>query len=794
MIHKPTNPYPYNTVINLDDYADKSLTFSQTVYNSSKITAARLTLNVSGIPYYFSLSDGYTVTVELNGVIYNDDYYRHPLECYVWDNVAGNYLFFSVPKSSSAHYDKIVYNSNENTLTLSYSGGPYTLVFRTPDTLSRTMSAPSSYYDVFTPTSLNVKSYNVNQSQSQLLMYGSAPLNDGTSVWLGADNQSQYMATTDLTQPPIECAVYGSNNALIVPNKDYSWQCRLYEGTDNTSDNINAIPQNCLGYGFVEAVEGNILKIRPHTSVTSNYRDGTNWIENRYYDTLQNNNTMEKYYISINGAAYEIQKFWNSNVPGALSLSESQLKERVNAETDSYGDALYGYAWLPNSIANISVGTQYAIYCNYIDSDEFYFSTTSSPVLKLYDNGHSSSIQLNEETPDTDIGDASEIRVSHSDYVLRGEYKHDYGAIISRYRILLYKLNNGEELVDDTEYVQASYLTYAYNKMVSGDEYRIDIEVTDTNGYTVFRSLKINVSYQPVINGTGGNCVRLDSYLPHNSLIVDWSDTLSWALSSTDSASFAGFDVYKTIGEKNTLYQVASRNISGIVEDFLVGDRVEYVYYVYPVYATEQGEQIQPPIISDPITLSQGCMKLVGLNAADEDNNIYAVDYDNIWSFRLNISDNGATLVNSKTFNDTLSRYSKETVGPIQYFTKQVSGLLGKIDCISNTTDYLDTYDNIINWRQFVSGHQLKAFIDRRGVIYVCDTESNSSDTYNDNLNDAVSVTFTIHEIDSLDYLSVFARDLEYNPYSFTLLADGHDKLLQDKASRYLTSGRAVKT
>lgn len=807
-MHKPTNPFPYNTVVNLDDYPE-NLSFSASVYNSSPITNARLKINVANNPYYFSPnSTAYTIVWKIDQSIYEDPS-EWPSESssakYLWDSWLKNWIRLDYPSwNSFKSYHTFEYNSNTDTVVATgwNRSAKNEVTYKWERCKARRTTSPytKSYYQLYDDSNYKnsynyMAKYTQSFSKTSRVFIGQSHSNGNDTIYLscgkGKAYESQTVPTDESTTPVV---IYDKNNALLQPNSDYSWQVRLYEDADTEHP-----PSNCLGYGFVNA-KGTPLKLRPHTTIEYNKVIKIDGVENKYYQfsSLEGASTSEKYYISINGKVGQITEFWNSD----MSISEISGKSvsTTTPEADSYGDPLYGYAqieWGTGSTPTINVGTQYAIFCNYVDSDEFYFSTTENCKLSLSDDGHTDDRHKDEEGNPmtvTDIDDDTQIYVHRSDFHLSGEYAHTYGAIASRYRVLLYKAEDDiETLVDDTDYIQDSYISYAYNRMVNGERYRLDIEVVDTNGYSIQRSVDITINYSDIVIDIPDRTVRTDSYPQHNSIIVDWSNTLEGFISANnDSRDFLGFDVYKTIGEKDKLYQVASRNTTGIIEDFLVGDRVEYVYYIYPVYMTADGERIQPPLISESITLSHGRMKLVGLNSIDNDNNIYAIDTDNLWVFGLDLSDNGTTVVNSKTFTDTLSRYSKETVGSTQYVTKQVGGLLGKIDCSNENAAYLDTYDNIVDWRDFVGGSQLKAFVDLRGVIYICDTEANPTDSYNENLDYATSVTFTIHEIDSLDYLSVFARDLNYNPRSFILLADGYDELLRSKEpeSLYLATER----
>lgn len=132
-----------------------------------------------------------------------------------------------------------------------------------------------------------------------------------------------------------------------------------------------------------------------------------------------------------------------------------------------------------------------------------------------------------------------------------------------------------------------------------------------------------------------------------------------------------------------------------------------------------------------------------------------------------------------KTFYQTQNAYGKATGGNRKQRTMSITGLLGKIDC-SGDNQYVDTYDDIINWENFVSSNSLKMLIDLRGLITIGDTDANPTFQYDTNDNHDVSVTFTFNQLNDIDTVDVLGMTLPINPLYYEYLADSEGALLKD--------------
>ena len=270
------------------------------------------------------------------------------------------------------------------------------------------------------------------------------------------------------------------------------------------------------------------------------------------------------------------------------------------------------------------------------------------------------------------------------------------------------------------------------------------------------------------------------------------------------------FRIYTTYGNQPQLHKVGETSSTfetgsateTIIEDFAVGSECQRSYYIVPVcnvteFVTEEdedgneieveyviGELTGDIIKSEPITLNDGVIRVIGL-IKDEDNpDTYYVDMNNIWNFSLNVSNTGFTNNMGKTYNDTPQKYPVEVKNKGFYRTFDIGGLLGRFDC--GTMDYVDTYDDIIEWERFVDDDNMKLVIDLRGIMTVGSIE-NSSIQYDDNGANFVYANFSIKQLEDINEITILNRSLIFNPNSgIALLMDADGLALQDKDQKYL--------
>ena len=527
------------------------------------------------------------------------------------------------------------------------------------------------------------------------------------------------------------------------------------------------------------------------------------------YNIVENYDPRLKYFIIINGRKLPIKYYRLFEPHGEndkIYIYNSDAITQMQKYFDNYGNPLYGYAILEesNDLSEvIGEGDTYQIRCNYIESSNAFFEINTEPTISVK-RGDVSLDTCTHENP---------YELNFYPLNLDVMYSQNEGIELNYFNYKIYRYNSltlSYELEFSSGNLYNQDLNISYNDFQNNQKYKIVITLVDGVQRVYERELFLYTSFYPLTINTPVSLATVEYYHEHNSVIIDWTDAFSDIVDALTSATksymanlnvtwtdeeckdyllnsyITGFKVYKTLGDSNKLYEVA--NIAGtaytILEDFAVGDNCKYKYYIYPQIAKSTaavGNWYE--IFTQEITLKEGVNKVFGLKKLED--KVYEVDTSWVWRLYLNLSDTGYTINNDKTFYDTLSRYNQEYVGNRKYITKSISSLIGSIDC-STGAEYIDTYDMLVSWNEFVTSPSLKCLIDSRGLILPGNFEANPSVEYLDSSESQATAKFNWRQKSDLDIIKIYGTLLPFNPlrneYLFTL--DG--KSLESEDSNIL--------
>lgn len=274
----------------------------------------------------------------------------------------------------------------------------------------------------------------------------------------------------------------------------------------------------------------------------------------------------------------------------------------------------------------------------------------------------------------------------------------------------------------------------------------------------------------------------------HTQLLSDFNDNIDGSNFEGNFLKVKYFNVYKQIGNKLKLHDVFStqNNNQRIIEDFAIGDKCDYTYYIYPICDDGMGgEYSGAPLITNTVNINHGTVSIVGL-VETEDKNVYDIDINNIWNFNLNVENKTVELNLNKSFQeDGFNRYPKEVGGNLGYITESISGLVGKYDCKQNT--YIEYFDDIEDWESFAYSNSLKLLKDSRGRLIPC-TITSSSFSYGNSIMGEVTVSFSIKQLCSINDITIHANRLRINPLKNQYLADVYKRKLLDKNNKFLVT------
>ena len=326
----------------------------------------------------------------------------------------------------------------------------------------------------------------------------------------------------------------------------YTWKMRIYE--DDTKSNeddtkSNYVPSSWIGKGTVmetyqydsnshapigistsEIIGNKIIRINPHIQMYFKDSMGIGTALYEKFWTRYDDNT--RYYIKVGNKFTEIKNYYYflpKHDKGVGYAGGKVTHVNKDSDLDSYGDPKFGYALIDEKF-NVSVGDTYTIYCNYIDTDQYYFDTNTPPEINLYENFTSVNgenvtreINLSENTQLTPLS------LSYSNFRITGEYLQSEGINVSHYSFLL------ERRESDTKYSTVSYsnniystnIDWQYDKFISGNEYRLTLSLTDSVGSTFEKIIYIKAEYNSISYPMN---IKIEEYRKHNSLIIDFSE------------------------------------------------------------------------------------------------------------------------------------------------------------------------------------------------------------------------------------------------------------------------------
>lgn len=226
-----------------------------------------------------------------------------------------------------------------------------------------------------------------------------------------------------------------------------------------------------------------------------------------------------KYQIEINGGRYDVTAYYYSNTKNSNTS--------LGLQTDSYGQPLFAYVEIEgDSNLTISENDEYAIYANYIDSNEYYFSCRQLSEVKFRGRDNTpinefTSIDELDANPDDHI-----YSPTHSNVQIKGSFDANSGATINYYKATLYQvLSTGEDIqIHDSGYVYSSEIDYDCKDLLNGNLYKLVVSVADTYGNTVSKGVYIKPNYGAIVKPT---LLSVEPYREHGSVILDFGKLLS---------------------------------------------------------------------------------------------------------------------------------------------------------------------------------------------------------------------------------------------------------------------------
>ena len=444
-----------------------------------------------------------------------------------------------------------------------------------------------------------------------------------------------------------------------------------------------------------------------------------------------------KYTMKINGDTYNVIAY---DLKEAGTSTDIKVYTSGNIKLQKQD----GTVFTDEEISNFKQGMQYTIYCNYVDSDEYYFQTQPNFQIKLFCND---STEAMSKDVLTDI-----YSIQNTFY----GYLYDYGGNAYQQKINSYKWTisvktlSGFYPIYTTGVVYDNSPTLTFKDFIENEEYIISLEITTDDGI-ICTSDEYIIRTLPLVleNVTDSNYevgISTEFSYKKKCVVISWSEKLYEycnKLAGKNKIQFDRIDIYKT--SNGAVYnKVASIPASLIatnnkVEDFIVGGGNSYEYVIYPVFSktvtkTEEGESDGDTFVSyhhcqehyiSNIDVPLYGVAVIGIVPQTDDygnliTNAYTIDYENIWHFTLNMKNDTSTFNMAHILHEGQERFNKMSVGRRGYITSGVSAYVGDIDC-SAGGNYADGMEYIDNWEEFVNNGEMKIICDQYGRVFVGD-------------------------------------------------------------------------
>lgn len=266
-----------------------------------------------------------------------------------------------------------------------------------------------------------------------------------------------------------------------------------------------------------------LLKIFPHTFTnshiwgfngdTSNFRKAFDKYKSGYDEYYA------RYYIKINGIYYKILDWryydWFFASYDKEKEKNNTPEKMLEGEVDGYGNPLAMYVLIYAPDAEIRADTEYTIYSNYMDSNNYTFQINDVPSVKFYDTKFPSSNITFYSTKEEAIGNP--FILEYSNLELNGRYSQNSGAYISQYQVELL-LDDGTAIDKTKSFSQT--LQFCFSDFSNANKYLLHISIINNRNVIDERYLYITPSYN-----TTSNLINADVKYnrKHNSAIIDFS-------------------------------------------------------------------------------------------------------------------------------------------------------------------------------------------------------------------------------------------------------------------------------
>ena len=185
---------------------------------------------------------------------------------------------------------------------------------------------------------------------------------------------------------------------------------------------------------------------------------------------------------------------------------------------------------------------------------------------------------------------------------------------------------------------------------------------------------------ESIISDLTQNAIHSPEWGVNTELLAIFNDSTNGGNLNNDN--IISYRIQKRNIKENIMRTVANVDASDTkIIDFNIANNEVYKYYIVPIIEIDGVREYGRTVETPEISMDWDSWSVIGLR--ETESNIYEVDYDNIWIFKLNLEPGDYTVNIGKTFSDGIGRFPKSFTNSNNYVKGKLSCYMGDINCVS---------------------------------------------------------------------------------------------------------------
>lgn len=267
--------------------------------------------------------------------------------------------------------------------------------------------------------------------------------------------------------------------------------------------------------------------------------------------------------------------------------------------------------------------------------------------------------------------------------------------------------------------------------------------------YVMGRATKLSDNDIAALCGSGLSAPEWDTSTIMLAKFVENTNAASYTMSE----DIIGYRIQRYEVDYDKLYEVVSVDKQQLYfEDYNLRNNKSYKYHIVPIYLKDGVETAGLPILTETAHTDNCNWAVFGTKPTHEMNK-YTIDYDNIWTFGLNVSAQSMRPVYNKIYTTGFGKYPKATQGEENYLEGGLSCLIGDVNCAGYIGDNIDIIEK---WQAFCNNGELKLLRDLKGHVIPCSIKDTTYDIDYSISEQPTTISFNFVQLEDRHNISVY--------------------------------------